>query len=407
MGTVLDTLRARGFVEQVTKEDELQAFLAKGPTTAYVGFDPTAKSLHCGSLMLIMALAHIQEAGHKVLPLIGGGTGLIGDPSGKTELRKMLTAEKIQENMAGQREQIGRYLKLEDGSQMVNNADWLGSLNVIEFLRDIGRQFSVNRMLAAKTYKDRFDSENGLNFIEFNYQIFQAFDFLHLYQNFDCHLQLGGNDQWGNMCAGVDLIRRVTGKDDAFCITWPLLTTSDGRKMGKTADGAVWLDAEQTSPHDFFQFWRDCSDADVKRFLKYFTFLGLEEIDELTKESGRALNAAKLRLAYETTKLCHGEDEARKARDAATGSVEAMPTIEVERKDFDGEGVGLLNVFSSVAGMATSNGQVRGALKGGGIYLNEEKMSDPRYMVTLSDFNGDGDCFLRWGKKRKMRLKLK
>jgi tyrosyl-tRNA synthetase len=407
---LLETLKLRGFVEQMTDEAGLIEHLAKGPTSVYIGFDPTADSLHCGSMVPLMALAHIQRAGHTVLPLVGGATGLIGDPSGKTELRKLLTADRIDANIEGLKEQIGRFIHFEEkadhGAKIVNNADWFSGWSYIEFLRDVGRHFSVNRMLAAKTYKDRFDSENGLNFIEFNYQLMQAFDFMHLYKEEGCRIQMGGNDQWGNICAGVDLIRRVLHKEDAFAVTFPLITTSTGAKMGKTADGAVWLDRSRTSPHDFFQYWRNVPDTDVGRFLKLFTFLDLKEIEELTKEAGQALNKAKEALAFEVTQLVHGSDSANKAQLAARGDVNAMPTVAVESAQLEGSGLGVLNAFSKVAGMASSNGEVRRAIQGGGLYVNDEKVIDPKAVLTLSDFNGDGDCFLRFGKKKKKRLKL-
>jgi tyrosyl-tRNA synthetase len=404
---LLETLKARGFVEQMTDEAGLVEHLAKGPTSAYIGFDPTADSLHCGSMVPLMALAHLQAAGHTVLPLVGGATGLIGDPSGKTELRQLLTKEKIAENVKGLREQIGRFIKFDENTaKLVNNAQWFGGWSYIEFLRDVGRHFSVNRMLAAKTYKDRFESENGLNFIEFNYQLLQAFDFMHLYKEEGCRIQMGGNDQWGNICAGVDLIRRVLGKEDAFAVTFPLITTSTGAKMGKTAAGAIWLDRARTSPHDFFQYWRNVPDTDVDRFMKLFTFLPLEEIGEWTKATGQALNQAKERLAFEVTKIVHGEDEASKAQAGARGDVAAMPTVTVEKSHFEGEGLGVLHTFSKVAELAKSNGDVRRAIQGGGLYINDVKVTDPKGALTLADFNDDGDCFLRFGKKKKKRLKL-
>ncbi|MDF1663451.1 MAG: tyrosine--tRNA ligase [Planctomycetota bacterium] len=404
---LLETLKKRGFVEQMTDEAGLIEHLAKGPSSVYIGFDPTADSLHCGSMVPLMALAHLQRAGHRVLPLVGGATGLIGDPSGKTELRKLLSAEQIKKNIEGLKEQIGRFISFEkQDAKIVNNADWFAGRSYIEFLRDVGRHFSVNRMLANKTYKDRFEGENGLNFIEFNYQLFQAFDFMHLYKEEGCRIQMGGNDQWGNICAGVDLIRRVLGKDDAFAVTFPLITTSSGAKMGKTADGAIWLDAARTSPHDFFQYWRNVPDTDVDRFLKLFTFLELSEIADLTKDGGQALNAAKEKLAFEVTKIVHGEAEANKAKSGARGEVSAMPTVTVNKSDFDGDGQGILNVFSKIAEMAKSNGDVRRAIQGGGLYVNDEKVTDPKGSLTLADFNDDGDCFLRFGKKKKKRLKL-
>jgi tyrosyl-tRNA synthetase len=405
--TLMETLRARGFVEQVSAEGALAERFEAGSMTAYIGFDPTADSLHCGSLLPLMAFAHLQRAGHRVIAVVGGGTGLIGDPSGKTELRKVLTREHIARNLAGIRSQIARYVDMEgDAGSIVDNADWLGPLNYIGFLRDVGRCFTVNRMLAAKTYKERYESENGLNFIEFNYQLLQAYDFLELFRREGCQLQLGGNDQWGNMCAGIDLIRRLEGGEDAFALTWPLLTTSTGAKMGKTASGAVWLDAERTSADAFYQFWRNTTDADVGRFLKLFTFVELEEIASLTSEGGRALNAAKRLLAFEATKLCHGEAAAERARAAEDGAREALPTVAVTRGDFSGEGVGVLDVFTKVAGLAGSNGEVRRDLKSGGIYVNDVVVRDLGRRVTLTDFDADGSLLLRRGKKKRKRLEL-
>lgn len=299
MTHVLDVLQERGFLEQTTGEEEVRELLA-APTTCYIGFDPTASSFHVGHLLPIMALAHMQRAGHRPIALVGGGTAMIGDPSGKTEMRKLLTRDEIEENARGLKAQLARFLDFDRGAMLLNNADWLLGLNYIEFLRDIGVHFSVNRMLAAESYRQRL--ETGLNFIEFNYMLLQAYDFLHLFQRYGCRLQMGGNDQWGNIVAGVELIRRVEGAA-AHGITFPLLTTASGAKMGKTAQGAVWLDPERTSPYDFYQYWINTEDPDVERFLGLFTFLPMEEVRELGRLEGARIREAKEVLAFEVTKL--------------------------------------------------------------------------------------------------------
>lgn len=401
---LIDELRARGFIEQVTDEAGLRALLSAGPTAIYCGFDPTAPSLHCGSLVPLLALAHFQRAGHKVFPLMGGATGLIGDPSGKTELRKLLSADDVRANLSGIRSQLGRVLDI-DKAEVVDNIDWFGPWDYLSFLRDIGRHFSVNRMLAATTYKDRYESSNGLNFIEFNYQLLQATDFLHLYEKKGCKVQIGGNDQWGNICAGVDLIRRKAGGEDAFGLTFPLLTTASGRKMGKTEKGAIWLDANQTSPHEFFQYWRDVQDEDVPKFLKLLTFVDLHEIDSLTSGEGKSLNAAKERLAFELTRMIHGQAAADQELAAARGDDEALPTVTIPRAEIEA-GLGYLRAFSEVAAILDSNGEVRRAIQSGGIFVNEIKVSDVKGQLSLGDFDAEGFCLLRFGKKKKKRLQL-
>src|SRR5215510_9661333 len=316
MENVFDVLRARGFVQQVTHPDVLRQRLDSERLTFYIGYDPTARSLHIGSLLTIMAMATMQRAGHRPLVIVGGGTAMVGDPSGRTEMRQMLSQEAIAQNVQALRGQLQRYLSFEGdhGAIIVNNVDWLAELKYIDFLRDIGRHFSVNRMLTFEAYKQRL--ETGLSFLEFNYQLLQAYDFLVLFQHYGCILQIGGDEQWGNMVAGVELIRRVAD-GEAFVMTFPLLATASGQKMGKTAAGAIWLDAELTSPYEFYQFWINVDDRDVQRFLKYYTFLPLEEITRLSALQGAELRQAKEVLAFETTKLTHGEDEAHKARDAA------------------------------------------------------------------------------------------
>ncbi len=312
--TVYKVFKERGFIEQVTDEEKIPELL-EGKVTCYIGFDPTASSFHVGSLVPIMALAHMQRHGHRPIALVGGGTGLVGDPSGKQEMRQILTYEEIRQNAEAQKKQFALFLDFsEDRALLLNNAEWLTKLNYIDFLRDIGVHFSVNRMLAAESVKIRL--ETGLSFIEFNYQLLQAYDFWHLFKHYDCLIQMGGSDQWGNIVAGTDLIRRLEGKQ-AYGMTFPLIMTADGKKMGKTEKGAVWLDAQRTSPYEYYQFWINTDDRDVKRFLALFTFLPMEEIEEYRKLEGADLRKAKEVLAFEATKIVHGEEEAKKARNAS------------------------------------------------------------------------------------------
>ena len=314
---ILQVLKTRGFIEQTTHDQELTDYLSQGQATCYIGFDPTASSLHIGSLVPIMSLAHMQRQGHRPIALVGGGTGMVGDPSGKTEMRQMLTLEQIDANAQGLKAQLSRFIDFSDNKALLlNNADWLTQLEFIPFLRDVGRHFSVNRMIKAESYKMRLDSDDGLSFIEFNYMVLQAYDFLELCNRHQCRLQMGGSDQWGNIVAGVDLIRR-TRQTTAFGITFPLITTSNGEKMGKTAKGAVWLDAERTSPYDYYQYWVNTDDRDVSRFLALFTFLPMDQILAVSQLEGADLNSAKSILAYETTLLAHGPQEALKAYQAA------------------------------------------------------------------------------------------
>jgi len=404
MDNAYDILKARGFVEQVSDEEGLRATLSR-PTTFYIGYDPTATSFHVGNLLTIMAMAHMQRCGHRPIALMGGGTGMIGDPSGKTEMRQLLAPEQIQRNLQALRGQIGRYVDLSEGrGLMVNNADWLLELNYIAFLRDIGRHFSVNRMLAAEAYRTRLEA--GLSFIEFNYQLLQAYDFLHLYREHGCVLQMGGNDQWGNILAGVELIRRVEG-GEAFALTFPLLTTSSGAKMGKSAQGAVWLDAEMLSPYDFYQFWINTEDADVERFLRIYTFLPLEEIERLGRLQGAEIRQAKEVLAYEVTRLTHGAEEADKAREASRSlfgageASEVMPTSEVEASRLQA-GIPAVELFAEV-GLANSRSEARRLIQQGGAYLNGEPVDSPDAVVT-ADALQDGALVLRAGKKRYHRV---
>ncbi len=404
MSNVYDVLKARGFVEQVSDEEGLRAALEQ-PSRCYIGYDPSASSLHVGHLMTLMTLAHMQQHGHRPIALVGGGTGMIGDPSGRTEMRQLLTVEQIQSNVQALKAQIGRYIEFgEDKATLVNNADWLLELKYIDFLREIGRHFSVNRMLAAEAYRSRMEA--GLSFIEFNYQLLQAYDFLYLYQHYDCILQMGGNDQWGNILAGVELIRRVAD-GQAFALTFPLITTASGAKMGKTAQGAVWLDANRLAPYDFYQFWINTEDADVERFLKLYTFLSLEEIAELGKLQGAEIRKAKEVLAFEVTRLTHGEQAALEAQEAArslvrgAGESDAIPTTEMSA-DTLAAGVAVADLFQQT-GLAKSRSEARRLIQQGGAYVNDQQVSDVDQVLTLNDLE-DNRLLLRAGKKRYHRV---
>ena len=424
MKSVYDILSERGFVEQVTDEAEARRMLAGGPVTCYIGFDPTATSLHIGSLVPIMSLAHMQRAGHKPIALVGGGTAMIGDPSGKTEMRQVLSKEKIDENAEAIKKQLSQYLDFGEGNaQLVNNADWLLPLKYIEFLRDIGRFFSVNRMLAAESYRMRL--ETGLNFIEFNYMLLQAYDFLYLFQNQNCLLQMGGNDQWGNIVAGIDLVRRVEGKQ-AYGITFPLITTSLGTKMGKTEKGTVWLDGRLTSPHEYYQYWINSTDDDVERFMALFTFLPIEEVREVRNLNDADRNKAKAVLAFEATKVTHGEEAAVGAwraasaafgtkpveaslfpsstipRQKAEADTSAIPAVEKRREDF-GEGIPAFELFHAV-GLCKSRGEARRNLEQGGGYVNGEPIKTFDEKIGLCHITAEGEILLRKGKKTYFRI---
>lgn len=407
MAHVFETLQERGFVKQFTDEAALRNALNNGSATFYVGFDPTASSLHCGSLMPIMAMAHLQRAGHKPIAIIGGGTTMIGDPSGRTKERDLLPIETIRENGEGILAQLQRYLVL-DGEKglFLNNADWLMSLNYIEFLRDIGKHFRVNEMIKAEAYRARLEREEGLSFIEFNYQLLQAYDFMHLARTYDCTLQMGGDDQWGNILAGVDLTRRILQKT-AHGLTFPLLTTANGAKMGKTAEGAIWLDGTRTSPYDYYQYWINCDDRDVQRFLAYFTFLPMDEVRRLGSLEGADLRQAKEVLAFETTKLCHGENAAQEAQSAAkaafsgAGDLSSVPTTEVEKARLD-EGLPFVELMVQT-GLADSKGAVRRLMDQGGAYLNNEAIRDVNFSVNATHLQ-DGALLLRAGKKKYHRV---
>jgi tyrosyl-tRNA synthetase len=406
MGNVFDIFEERGFIEQSTDPHSLRSLL-ETPTTCYIGFDPTASSLHVGSLLPIMALVHMQNEGHRPIALIGGGTGLVGDPSGKTETRPIMTGEEIDRNGEALKKQLSRFLSFaHDRALMRNNADWLTRLNYIEFLRDIGRHFSVNRMLAAESYKARL--ETGLNFIEFNYMLLQAYDFWHLFKEYGCRLQMGGNDQWGNILAGTDLIRRLEG-EVAHALTFPLLTTAGGTKMGKTHKGAVWLNPDLTSPYDYYQYWINQGDQDVERFLALFTFLPMSEVHRLGKLQGADLREAKEVLAYETTRICHGEKAAEDARRAAKelfgdgGSVsaESIPTQDLPKSKL-ANGIPAYILFKDVDLCATRS-EARRLIGQGGGYLNEERIKAFDQIIDSRDLQ-DGELILRAGKKRHRKI---
>ena len=426
--SVLSELKERGFIEATTHTQELEAYLENNRATCYIGFDPTASSLHVGSLVCIMALAHMQRAGHRPIGLVGGGTGLIGDPSGKTELRKVLTQDQIDENKAGIRGQLARFIEFaDDKTLMLDNAAWLTKLEYIPFLRDIGRHFSINKMIKAESVKSRMDSEDGLTFIEFNYMLLQAYDFMELAKTHDCLLQMGGSDQWGNIVAGIDLVRRTLGKQ-AFGITFPLITTASGIKMGKTHKGAVWLDPERFSPYDYYQFWVNSDDADVARFLALFTFLPMEEIEKVKRLEGADLNKAKTILAYEATKICHGEDEAVKSLKAAAsmfGSIEVpsdlLPSASIPRgvhsagadesvpstcyaKSDVVEIKPVVDLFVET-GLCKSKSDARRLIKQGGAYINGERLESFEQMVVSGDVEG-GEILLRAGKKKYHKIIL-
>lgn len=398
-----DILKERGFIKQTVYEEDLYNQLGKEPTPFYVGFDPTADSLHIGHYIPVMAMAHMQRAGHKPIALFGGGTAMIGDPSGRTDMRQMMTRETIAHNVAAFKKQMSRFLDFEGDNPaiMVDNGDWLLNLNYIDFLREIGINFSVNKMLTAECFKTRY--ERGLNFLEFNYMLMQAYDFLVLYRKYGCKLEIGGNDQWSNILAGADLIRRLEG-DSAYAMTFTLLETSDGKKMGKTAKGALWLDPNKTSPYDFYQYFRNVEDVKVEECLKLLTFMELDEIAELVKYKDERINAAKARLAYEVTKLVHGEEEAEKAKRQAegafSGNVDAMPEVTIEG------GVETTVVDSmTLAGVASSKSEARRLVEGGGVKIGDEKVTS--VAAKLADFGVTDSFVLHKGKKVHVKVVLK
>lgn len=402
-----DILLERGFVKQCTDVEAVKKLFETDEVAAYIGFDPTAKSLHIGSLEPIMALMHLEREGHKPIVVVGGGTGLIGDPSGKTEQRKLLTRDGLRENFDAIRAQLGKFVHFENGRTVaVDNADWIESLNYVTFLRDIGKCFSVNRMLSFEAYKQRM--ERGLSFLEFNYQLLQAYDFLVLYQKYGCKLQMGGDDQWGNIVSGTDLIRRVEGQE-AYGLTFPLLTTASGAKMGKTAAGAIWLDGELLSPYDYYQYWVNTDDKDVGRFLGLFTFLPMDEVRRLRGLEGSEIREAKQVLAYEATRICHGKDAADAAKSGAeaafkgAGDLSDMPTTEMTRDELSE--LRATELFVKV-GLAASKGQAAKLFKGGGGFIGDRQLKDHNDLIMLNDFE-NGAVLLRAGKKKRHRLMLK
>ena len=406
--TVFDELQARGLLAQLTDEEEIKELINNGKAVFYIGFDPTADSLHVGHFMALCLMKRLQMAGNKPIALIGGGTAMIGDPSGRTDMRQMMTKETIAHNVDCFKKQMARFIDFSEGKALlVNNADWLLNLNYVEVLRDVGPHFSVNRMLTAECYKQRM--ERGLSFLEFNYMIMQSYDFLALFQKYGCNMQFGGDDQWSNMLGGTELIRRKLGKD-AYAMTINLLLNSEGKKMGKTQKGAVWLDAEKTSPFEFFQYWRNVEDSDVIKCLKMLTFLPLEEIEKMEAWEGSQLNTAKEILAFELTKLVHGEEEATKARESAralfagAGSLENMPVAELTAEDFTDGAIDILNVIVK-AGLCPTRSEARRNVEQGGVTVNDEKITDIKKTFAPADF-GEG-LVVRRGKKNFKKVVVK
>jgi tyrosyl-tRNA synthetase len=405
--TVYDELVARGLIAQVTDEEEIKKLINEGKAVFYIGFDPTADSLHVGHFMALCLMKRLQMAGNKPIALIGGGTAMIGDPSGRTDMRQMMTKETIAHNVECFKKQMSRFIDFgEDKALLVNNADWLMNLNYVELLREVGPHFSINRMLNAECYKQRM--EKGLSFLEFNYMIMQSYDFYALFQKYGCNMQFGGDDQWSNMLGGTRLIHYKLGKD-AYAMTINLLLNSEGKKMGKTQSGAVWLDPEKTSPFDFYQYWRNVADDDVLKCLRMLTFLPLEQIDEMDTWEGGQLNQAKEILAYELTKLVHGEEEAEKAQDSAkalfaSGNAADMPEVVLTDDDFEEGSIGILRLLVK-AGLAPSNGEARRNVEQGGVSVDGEKVTDPKAQLTKDTFAGDG-VVLKRGKKKFMKIVL-
>ena len=405
--SVYDVLQERGFLKQLSHEEEIKELLEKEKVTFYIGFDPTADSLHVGHFIALMLMSHMQKAGHRPICLLGGGTGMVGDPSGKDDMRKMLTPEFIAHNIACFKKQMSRFIDFsEDKAIMVNNADWLMDLNYIQLLREVGVHFSVNRMLAAECFKKRL--EKGMTFFEFNYMIMQGYDFWHLFKHHNCVMELGGDDQWSNMLAGVELIRRKEQKP-AFCMTCKLLTTSDGRKMGKTEKGALWLDPEKTSPYDFYQYWRNVGDNDVENCLSLLTFLPMDEVRRLGALKDAEINTAKKVLAFEVTKLVHGEEEALKAQQAAEalfgggGNMENVPTIEITKADKTAKIIDVL----TAAKVFSSKREARQMVAQGGLYVQDNAVTDPEAFLSADMFDAEQSLLIRKGKKKYFRLVVK
>ncbi|NBJ94280.1 tyrosine--tRNA ligase [Parablautia muri] len=406
--TIFDELKARGLLAQLTDEEEIKELINNGKATFYIGFDPTADSLHVGHFMALCLMKRLQMAGNKPIALIGGGTGMVGDPSGRSDMRSMMTKEMIDHNCECFKKQMSRFIDFSEGKAlMVNNAQWLLDLNYIEFLRDVGPHFSVNRMLSAECYKQRM--EKGLSFLEFNYMIMQSYDFYELFQRYGCNMQFGGDDQWSNMLGGTELIRRKLGKD-AYAMTITLLLNSEGKKMGKTQKGAVWLDPNKTSPFEFYQYWRNVADADVLRCMRMLTFLPVEEIDEMDKWEGSQLNQAKEILAFELTKLVHGEEEASRAQESAralfgAGVAADMPTTELKEEDFTEGMIDLISVLCK-AGLVQSRSEGRRAIEQGGVTFGNDKITDVKAAFGKDAFAGEG-VIVKRGKKNFRKLILK
>ena len=404
MRNVIDILEERGILEQLTHPEEIRELLSKDSVPFYIGIDPTADSLHVGHFVSLMVASHLQKCGHKPIILVGGATATIGDPSGKTDMRQMLTTEDINRNLEGIKKQIEKFVNFEgeNGAIIVNNADWLSNVTYIDFMREIGTKFSVNRMLAAECYKQRM--ERGLTMFELGYMMMQSYDFLHLYNEYGCKLEIGGNDQWSNIIGGVELIRKI-GKDDSFGLTFKLLTTKEGKKMGKTEKGALWLDAEKTSPYEFYQYWRNVEDESVENVFMMLTYLPTDKIKELCAHKDERMNEAKKVLAFEITKMIHGEEEAKKAEEAANalfnggGNTENMPSTKIENTN-----ISILDALIT-AGLAPSKGQARILVSQGGVSLNDEKIQDVNYMLSEDDFK-DGHAILKKGKKSFHKLEI-
>lgn len=406
--TIFDELKARGLLAQLTDEEEIKELINNGKATFYIGFDPTADSLHVGHFMALCLMKRLQMAGNKPIALLGGGTGMIGDPSGRSDMRSMMTKETIQHNCDCFKKQMSRFIDFSEGkAMMVNNAEWLLDLNYIEFLREIGPHFSVNNMLRAECYKQRM--EKGLSFLEFNYMLMQSYDFYELFQRYGCNMQFGGDDQWSNMLGGTELIRRKLGKD-AYAMTITLLLNSEGKKMGKTQKGAVWLDPNKTSPFEFYQYWRNVADADVLKCLRMLTFLPIEQIDEMDRWEGSELNRAKEILAFELTKLVHGDEEAEKAQESAralfsSGVAAQMPTTELFEEDFTDGSIDLISMLCK-SGLVQTRSEGRRAIEQGGVTLGEEKITDVKASFGKDTFAGEG-IVLKRGKKNFRKLILK
>ncbi|MBE6021469.1 MAG: tyrosine--tRNA ligase [Clostridiales bacterium] len=409
MRNVYDVLMERGFIKQTTHEEEIRELLANEKIKFYIGFDPTADSLHVGHFLQIIVMMHMQQHGHTPVILLGGGTGMIGDPSGRSDMRKFLTKEEVQYNCDQFAKLFEKFIDYSDGKAIaVNNAEWLTELNYIEFLREIGKHFSVNRMLSAECYKSRM--EEGLTFLEFNYMLMQSYDFYELNKRYDCKMQMGGDDQWSNIIGGVELIRKKAQKP-AYGMTFKLLTTSEGKKMGKTQKGALWLDPNKTTPYEFYQYWRNVDDADVKNCLSLLTFLPMEEVNRLAALEGAEINKAKEVLAYEVTTLVHGEEEAKKAQEAARAlfakggnNMENVPTVQIEKAKFEGEGMNVVTMLVE-AGLVPSRSEGMRTVQQGGLTIEDEKIGDPKLNVTVDMFK-DGKLLVRKGKKTYKMIEL-